>query len=167
MSATQASSKVQIIVHETAGCFLVRKNIKDEALPSQVYLIYKKWSETNQGWVPPKGHLDPGETKEQAAIRETIEETGFQNIKLIDHLETVNIEYPSPTDPTTINQKTIHWFLAELQDNTMKDLIFVGSEQSSYVTAKWFNFTDALQALRFPDEKAILQKIINKFAKAH
>ena len=28
------------------------------------------------GWVFPKGHLDTGETKEQAALREVLEETG-------------------------------------------------------------------------------------------
>lgn len=28
-------------------------------------------------WLQPGGHVDPGETPEQAALRETLEETGF------------------------------------------------------------------------------------------
>jgi ADP-ribose pyrophosphatase YjhB (NUDIX family) len=34
-------------------------------------------------WLPPGGHVDPGETPEEAAVREVLEETG-QSVVLID-----------------------------------------------------------------------------------
>ncbi len=37
-------------------------------------------------WDLPKGKIDPGESPEQAAIREVMEETGLQNVQLGPHL---------------------------------------------------------------------------------
>lgn len=37
-------------------------------------------------WSLPKGHLDPGEDAEQAATREIHEETGIQDVKIIEKL---------------------------------------------------------------------------------
>lgn len=35
------------------------------------------WNKNLQKWIPVGGHIDPGETPEEAVIREVIEETGF------------------------------------------------------------------------------------------
>lgn len=44
--------------------------------------------------VLPKGHIDPGETPEQAAVRETIEETGFTDLEVLADLGTLQSQYP-------------------------------------------------------------------------
>jgi 8-oxo-dGTP pyrophosphatase MutT (NUDIX family) len=44
-----------------------------EATPPLVLIIQDRYGT----WTLPKGHLDPGETEEQAAIREIAEETGI------------------------------------------------------------------------------------------
>ncbi|MBD3280518.1 NUDIX domain-containing protein [Candidatus Dojkabacteria bacterium] len=75
--------------HNTAGCYLIRNN--DGVW--EIVLVYKKWAEDNQGWVPPKGHVEEGESLEAAAIRETTEETGYKNIKIVKPLETLEIKY--------------------------------------------------------------------------
>ncbi len=36
-----------------------------------------------QRWLPPGGHVEPGETPDEAAVRETLEETGLQ-VELVD-----------------------------------------------------------------------------------
>nr|MDA8188223.1 NUDIX domain-containing protein [Dehalococcoidales bacterium] len=38
-----------------------------------IFLLHKP----NGEWVMPKGHLESGETPEQAAVREVLEETGL------------------------------------------------------------------------------------------
>ncbi len=43
-------------------------------------------SQHGNSWSLPKGHLENGETPEEAAIREIFEETGIQDVKIIDLL---------------------------------------------------------------------------------
>lgn len=40
----------------------------------------------SDAWLFPKGHVEEGETDEQAARREIAEETGLENLELIDDL---------------------------------------------------------------------------------
>ncbi len=42
---------------------------------------------TRKGWPDlPKGHIEEGETDEQAAIREVLEETGLSEVEIVTHL---------------------------------------------------------------------------------
>ena len=43
-------------------------------------------SQHGNSWSLPKGHLESGEDAEEAAIREIFEETGIQDVKVIDLL---------------------------------------------------------------------------------
>ena len=141
---------MEIKIHITAGCFLTRENNGK----LEVLLIYKKWAEDNQGWVPPKGHIEEGETIEQAALRETTEETGYKNIKIIKPLKTVNIKYPWADG--TMNHKTIHWFWAELIDETKVSLALEPSEINTQIKQEWFNIDTARKVMKFDDERDIL-----------
>jgi len=44
--------------------------------------------------VLPKGHIDPGETPVQAAVRETIEETGYTHLEVLTDLGVLQSQYP-------------------------------------------------------------------------
>jgi 8-oxo-dGTP pyrophosphatase MutT (NUDIX family) len=51
-------------------------------------------------WVQPGGHVDPGETPEEAALRETIEETGLV-VRHLDPVELFNVDvHPGPRGHT-------------------------------------------------------------------
>jgi 8-oxo-dGTP pyrophosphatase MutT (NUDIX family) len=41
------------------------------------------WHRRLERWLPPGGHIDPGELPDEAAVRETLEETGLA-VELID-----------------------------------------------------------------------------------
>ena len=42
---------------------------------------------TRKGWRDlPKGHIDEGESAEEAAVREVMEECGLQDVEIVDHL---------------------------------------------------------------------------------
>lgn len=142
--------------HVTAGCFLVRKRKGTW----EIVLIYKKWAEDNQGWVPPKGHVEEGETLEEAAKRETIEETGYKNIEIINTLKTLHIEYP--WDDGFMHKKTIHYFLAKLIDDEKQDLILHAKEKSVTVKIEWFSLDEAEEIIMFDDERKILRDVIKK-----
>ena len=51
-------------------------------------------------WVQPGGHVDPGETPDQAAVRETLEETGLIG-RHLDPVELFNVDvHPGPRGHT-------------------------------------------------------------------
>lgn len=152
---------MEIKLHNTAGCFLVRP-----AKGSwEIILLYKKWAEDNQGWVPPKGHVEEGETLEQAARRETMEETGYKNFEIVGVLETLHIEYPWNDGYT--HKKDIHYYLAKLLNDEKTELKLSEQEESSIVKIEWLSLEKAEKDLLFDDVREILRKVIrilkNKF----
>lgn len=50
------------------------------------------WHRKLQRWLPPGGHIEPGELPDEAAVRETLEETGLQ-------VEVVDAALPPGTEP--------------------------------------------------------------------
>ncbi|HLP94236.1 MAG TPA: NUDIX domain-containing protein [Saprospiraceae bacterium] len=70
---------VEMLWQEFQACFKVQEAAGGYVLNEQKKLLvfYRRGS-----WDLPKGKIDPGETPEQAAVREVQEETGIQNIRL-------------------------------------------------------------------------------------
>jgi ADP-ribose pyrophosphatase YjhB (NUDIX family) len=67
-------------------------------------------SENSQSWLFPKGHLDPGETDEQAARREIAEECGLTELEYIDDLGEYSRPRPN-VDGKGFETKVIKMFL--------------------------------------------------------
>ena len=44
--------------------------------------------------VLPKGHVEEGETAEQAAVREVVEETGYSNVEIVADLGVLQAQFP-------------------------------------------------------------------------
>jgi 8-oxo-dGTP pyrophosphatase MutT (NUDIX family) len=68
----------------------------------------------------PKGHVDPGETDEQAACREIKEEAGLQNLELLDDLgmfERHAINQDGSYNVAVLKQ--VHMFLFAAHETTL------------------------------------------------
>ena len=93
----------------------------------------------------PKGHMEPGETEEQTALREIFEETGIR-VQLVEGFRAVT-EYALPKPDT---RKRVVFFLAEYENQQPK---FLESELAGFSLAP---FERALELTEFADSKQIL-----------
>lgn len=71
-----------------AGCVLEKD--------SKYLLVQEKKSKAYGLWGLPAGHVEPGETIEQAAVREVFEETGFK----VEIFKKLRVEQSDPSRPT-------------------------------------------------------------------
>jgi hypothetical protein len=92
--AYQNYIKDKIIVEAAGGLVFNEKN--------ELLMIFRRGY-----WDLPKGKVDEGETLEQCAVREVMEETGLQNIKLGAFLTTTYHTY-TQKDQTIL--KPSHWY---------------------------------------------------------
>lgn len=100
-------------------------------------------------WDFPKGKMEPGETKQETALRELQEETG-----LAAHLdetfeETVN--YVFLDYDKKIAQKTAYFFIGRAINGEIK----LSDEHIDYA---WFPYKEALKKLTYENAKTMLKK---------
>lgn len=77
----------------------------------QVLLI----SDSYGNYAFPKGHVERGETVEQAALRETAEEVNLEKLKLIKKIGTTKFWFTQDGEKI---HKTLHLFLIQSLDET-------------------------------------------------
>lgn len=124
-----------------------------KGIPHYVLIRAKNQPEGCHGF--PRGHMEPGETEEQTALREIFEETGLQ-VRLIPGFRAVT-EYDLPIPPDT--RKRVFFFLAQYENQTP---IPQESELASITLAPW---PQALDLIEFADSKQILTDAHNFLSK--
>lgn len=99
-------------------------------------------------WSLPKGTPNHGESREQTAVREVVEETGL-DVRITEPLE--SIEYSFVQHGTRIH-KTVHYFLME---PTGGDL---SRHDREFEQVRWVAFDDAPALLTFETERALVAR---------
>ena len=99
-------------------------------------------------WTLPKGTPNPGETREETAIREVGEETGLE-VRITEPLD--SIEYWFVQRGTRIH-KTVHYYL---MDPTGGDL---ASHDHEFESVRWIDFDEAPALLTFETERALVAR---------
>ncbi|WP_027480494.1 NUDIX hydrolase [Deinococcus pimensis] len=100
------------------------------------------------GWTFPKGHLDPGERDEDAAVREVLEETGVR----------ARVVAPLPPTRYTNDRGTareIHWFLmrAERRDAALEPIFDAGG---------FYPTEEAFGLLSYPEDQELLREALRR-----
>lgn len=107
-------------------------------------------------WDFVKGKIENNESLEQAAIRETKEETGITDIEFIKGFKE-KIEYNFKFNGDIV-QKEVIFFLAKTNTKQVK----ISDEHLDYV---WLNFNNALNKITYENAKNILKKSKNYLEK--
>lgn len=97
----------------------------------------------------PKGHIDPGETVEQAACREVGEESGYWGVEILADLKTCHssfyldgIQY----------ERDEHYFLMRLADEARSEPAPVSEEEALFVP-RWVPLVEGQFHLTYPSEQ--------------
>jgi 8-oxo-dGTP pyrophosphatase MutT (NUDIX family) len=101
-------------------------------------------------WCLPKGHLEDGETPEDAAVREIEEETGIRG-RVIGSLGT--IDYWFSAEGRRVH-KLVHHYLLEATGGTLST---EGDPDQEAIDVAWVPLTDLVKTLAFPNERKIVR----------
>ena len=127
-----------------AGGVVVRK----EGDSIKVLLIKDSYGH----WTWPKGHIEEGETPQEAALREVAEETGVNRTEIIEKIGTQEYNFMFGDTKTF---KTVHIFLIE--DKGDGELVPQAEEIS---LAEWFTPEEALEKIEYEGSRDKLEKAI-------
>jgi ADP-ribose pyrophosphatase YjhB (NUDIX family) len=100
-------------------------------------------------WSLPKGHVEAGETPEDAAVREVLEETGIHG-SILASLGTIDFWFMA--DNQRIH-KTVHHYLLEAQDLVLSDA------DAEVAEVAWVPLDEVAGRLRYADERRLLTRV--------
>lgn len=116
----------------------------------QVFLIYQYGSTGDIFWTFPKGHPEPDEEPEAAAMRELTEETGLVLAALVDDI-TVSQSYSFQHDDLLINKHVTYYVgVVEQPDCTL--------QADEVKDAGWFSVAEATERLTYDSAKRLLRE---------
>ncbi len=127
----------EVVREPTAGGIVFRyaENTKDV----EILLI----QDAKNRWTIPKGHIEEGETSKQTAEREIREETGLQEMKVLNWLGKINFRYRRQQSLVLM---TTEIFLVKALGDT-NDL----KPEEWMNGIKWFPATEALDKIEYED----------------
>lgn len=126
----------EVVREPTAGGIVFRK---DENGQVEILLI----QDAKNRWTIPKGHIEEGETAKQTAERETKEETGLKELKVLNWLGKINFRYRRQQSLVLM---TTEIFLIQAQGDTNK------LKPEDWMNGiKWFSANQALDKIEYED----------------
>ncbi len=104
-------------------------------------------------WVFPKGHVELGESHEQAALREVLEESGLHAL-IVGKAGLSSFHFYSYMDKA-VHRKIVYWFEMETTDTQ----VTVNRELRG---GGFFGAAEAVRMLSFPNDVANLKTVLER-----
>lgn len=128
---------IQEIVREpTAGGIVFRRDKKGDV---EILLI----QDHKDRWTIPKGHIEEGETAQEAARREIGEEAGLHDIDMLGWLGKIHFRYRRIDKLVLITQQ-VYLMRVKTSGNEIQKEEWMNG-------IKWFSFNEALDLIEYED----------------
>jgi len=101
-------------------------------------------------WDFVKGHVEKGESEEETVRRETLEETGLENISFMSDFRE-RIDYFYRRRGRTVSKEVIFYLISNSGDEQVK----ISGEHIGY---EWLPYREALERLTYKNAKETLRK---------
>ncbi len=113
----------------------------------KILVLYKKYKNRYEGWVLPKGTVEPGEAPQDTAVREVREESGAQ-AEIRKYIGQTHYTFNTSKD---VVSKTVHWYLMSAGSFYSRP-----QREEFFEDAGFCKYNEAFHLLRFPNERNIL-----------
>jgi ADP-ribose pyrophosphatase YjhB (NUDIX family) len=117
--------------------------------PPAVALIARHDRRSRLLWSLPKGHVEEGETPEEAALREVFEETGLVG-RIVAPLGVIDFWFV--VEDKRIH-KTVHHYVIEAVGGELSD------EDVEVEAVEWIPFHQVVRKLAYGDERRLVEKV--------
>ena len=123
---------------------------------SKILLLYKNYKNRYEGWVLPKGTVEPGETHEETALREVKEESGA-DADIVEYVGKNSYSFTVPEDKV---EKDVHWYL-------MRGRSYYSKPQAEeyFRDSGYYKYHEAIHLLKFDNEREIMEKAYELYKK--
>lgn len=120
----------------------------------KILLLYKNYRNKYEGWVLPKGTVEPGERYDETALREVREETDVK-ATIIKYIGKSEYSFSVPEDTV---EKEVHWYLMAADSYYSKP-----QKEEFFVDSGYYKYHEAWHLLKFANEKQILEQAYNEY----
>ena len=120
----------------------------------KILALYKSYRNRYEGWVLPKGTVEPGEQFDETALREVKEEADVK-AKIVKYLGRSQYNFSVPEG---IVNKEVHWYLMTADNYHSKP-----QREEYFVDSGDYKYHEIYHLLRFSNEKQIVEKAYQEY----
>ena len=133
----------------SAGGIVYKRDAQEE----KFVLILNSYGQ----WTFPKGHIEKGESPEQAALREVAEEIGLTDLKIITQIDKIDYWFKLEGH---LYHKYVYFFLMEAPPTAE-----LKPQEAEIGDAAWFSAKETLKRLYYKDDTPLFKKVLNQIQK--
>ncbi|MBI4437667.1 NUDIX domain-containing protein [Candidatus Uhrbacteria bacterium] len=125
-------------------------------------VMFAMMKDSYDKWTFPKGHVEPREDIEEAAARETLEELGLEEIRLLEYLGKIDIWFRDKFQKRgKLIHKDIHYYLFEAAEGAELH----ADPRQHVFDVKWVPVSKVEKSSSYPDMVPIVEAALGAVKK--